>query len=64
MKADCRNSDGKPINDVKEQEVLDQAEIIRSKGLKNIVIAGVCMWCLLTIPVLGLISSLSFSSRC
>ncbi|KAF8815021.1 hypothetical protein BYT27DRAFT_6854318 [Phlegmacium glaucopus] len=33
--------DGRIINDLREHEILDQADIIRSKGLKNIVLVGV-----------------------
>ncbi|KAF8806685.1 putative hydantoinase/oxoprolinase [Phlegmacium glaucopus] len=34
-------SDGRIINDLRENEILEQADIIRSKGLKNIVLVGI-----------------------
>ncbi|KAF8957579.1 DUF917-domain-containing protein [Flammula alnicola] len=33
--------DGRTINDVQETEVLEQAKIIREKGLKNVVLVGI-----------------------
>ena len=35
--------DGRVINDVKESELLEQAEIVKTKGLTNIAIIGICM---------------------
>ena len=32
------------INDLQEYQILEQADIIRSKGLKNIVLVGVCKY--------------------
>lgn len=34
--------DGRTINDFREDEVVDQARIIKEKGLRNIVLVGVC----------------------
>lgn len=34
------------MNELREHEILEQAEIIRSKGLKNIVLVGVCKYSL------------------
>lgn len=43
--------DGRIINDIREHEILEQADIIRSKGLKNIVLVGVCKYSVLYLPV-------------
>ena len=42
--------DGRIINDLREHEILEQANIIRSKGLKNIVLVGVCKYSVQYLP--------------
>jgi hypothetical protein len=37
-------SDGRPINQINEEEVVSQANIIRQKQLKDVVIVGICVY--------------------
>jgi hypothetical protein len=34
--------DGRTINDLREDEVVEQTRIIKEKGLRNVVLVGVC----------------------
>jgi len=34
--------DGRTINDLREEEIIEQARLIQEKGLTNIVVIGVC----------------------
>jgi hypothetical protein len=50
MNTDTFDRDGRLINDIREHEILEQADIIRSKGLKNIVLVGICKYSVQYLP--------------